>query len=211
MRRITDPVELATYRRSRAPQLAQHVRCKTGDAEAWIYAQHGRYYAVGFLGRAQNPHDGATIWFRTAEARAAWVTRLFATATAEHARRQKRQADKSAARAKPHGLAVGDVLRSVWGYDQTNVDYYQVTKLIGTQMVEYRRIGALSEETHYMQGDSAPAPGAFIGPAKRARVSEHGARNSIRVSSCANASKLEPTRIAGGVNVYEPSRWTSYA
>ena len=33
--------------------------------------------------------------------------------------------------AERDGLKVGDVLRSSWGYDQTNVDYYEVVELVG--------------------------------------------------------------------------------
>ena len=30
----------------------------------------------------------------------------------------------------------GDIFYSSWGYDQTNIDYYKVTKLIGKASVE---------------------------------------------------------------------------
>ncbi len=210
MYRITDPAQLAQYRRSHAPELAQHVKCKTGDAEAWTWMQNGRFYAVGFLGRAQNPHQGSRFYFRTAELRTSWIRRLFECAAMVQTSKTKRLAEKAEARAKGHALQVGDVLMSSWGYDQTNVDYYQVTSLVGKQMVEYRPMAAQTEQSGYMSGYCVPAPGDFKGPAKRAKVSEYGQRDSIRVASYANASKLTP-RIVAGVACYAPASWTAYA
>lgn len=39
-----------------------------------------------------------------------------------------------------HGYQVGDILYASWGYDQTNVDFYQVTRLIGSKMIEIQMI-----------------------------------------------------------------------
>ena len=210
MYRITDPAELATYRRKSAPAIAQHLRCKLGDAEAWTWTNEGFFCAVGFLGRAQNPHQGSCFYFTTAEKRASWIRRLFEIAASIHASKTKRQTEKAEARAKGHALQVGDVLMSSWGYDQTNVDYYQVTALVGKQMVEYRPIAAQTEQAGYMSGYCVPAPGDFKGPAKRARVCEYGQRDSIRIASYANASKLTP-RMVAGVACYQPASWTAYA
>lgn len=209
MRRITDPVELAAFRRRQAPAIAQHIKCKTGDAEAWLWTVGTKLVAVGFLGRAQNPYQGSSFFFRTAEQRMRWVAGLFSAATSAVKYNAEKAAAKAAARAKPHGLQVGDVLRSSWGYDQTNVDFYQVTALVGSQTVEYRPIGQESEETHYLQGECVPVPGSFTGPAKRARVSTYGDRDSISVG-ISNASKMHPVIVAG-VPVFKSSHWTAYA
>lgn len=210
MRRITDPAQLATYRRSFAGELAQHIKCKTGDAEAWIWKMtSGTLCAVGFLGRAQNPYEGSVFRFRTAEHRMRWIAKLFQAATNAAKYNAERDAAKAAQRAKPHGLKVGDVLRSSWGYDQTNIDFYQVTALIGSQTIEYRPISQESMQTEYMQGECVPCIGDFTGPAKRARVSTYGERDSITADGH-HASKMHPT-IVGGVPVYRASHWTAYA
>lgn len=41
-----------------------------------------------------------------------------------------------------HPLKVGDILKMSWGYDQTNIDFFKVTKLCGTTMVELVPIGS---------------------------------------------------------------------
>mgnify|MGYP001588521021 CR=1 FL=1 len=44
---------------------------------------------------------------------------------------REQAAAKKAKMAEPIKLAVGDVLRSSWGYDQSNIDYYEVVALKG--------------------------------------------------------------------------------
>lgn len=60
---------------------------------------------------------------------------------------------------------VGDILYSDWGYDQTNINFYQVTKVIG-KMVEVKEIGGRSVEgstySHGMADSVIPAKGRFI-------------------------------------------------
>ena len=55
-------------------------------------------------------------------------------------------------------LEIGDVLRSSWGYDQTNIDYYKVVELIGKSMVDIVEIGQQRVETGSMQGNVVNYP-----------------------------------------------------
>jgi hypothetical protein len=120
---------------------------------------------------------------------------------------KQRAKAKAARSAVPHVLKVGDVLRSSWGYEQTNVDYYEVVSLAGAKTVELREIAGTREDTGDMQGISIPAPGKYIGEAFRRRVGEGGA---VKIGSCEWAFKKETIRVAG-VEVFAPDRWTAYA
>lgn len=53
-----------------------------------------------------------------------------------------RKVERAEARKAPTTYKVGDILTSSWGYDQTNVDFYIVTKTIGTRTVELQAIGS---------------------------------------------------------------------
>jgi len=103
-------------------------------------------------------------------------------------------------------LFVGDVLRCSWGYDQTNIDYYMVTKLIGKTMVEIVEIGQEKKETLYMQGECIPDKTNIIGKPMRKKANG----NSVRIESYATAYKEEPEIIAG-TEIYSSSHWTNYA
>ena len=222
MRRITDPAELAKYRADYAKSCAgdcpvQCHRAKRGEAVAYTWTDiKGQARAIAWFGRAQNPYSGSggvggPYWFKTPERRRDWIADLFSRAASAAARTEKTRGEKAAKRAAGHASPVGDVLRCSWGYDQTNIDFYEVTRLIGSQMVEYRKIGYQSEHTGHMQGECVPAPGQYIGEPKRAKVTEFGERDSIRVYSFACAYKMKPTILPGGVKVYGSSHWTAYA
>ena len=88
---------------------------------------------------------------------------------------KKTLAEKKKAAVCP--FKVGDILTGSWGYDQTNVDFWQVTKLIGKSMAEVRPIGSIdasSENEAPMTEHVVPYADHFIGPARRVRISNSG-------------------------------------
>lgn len=120
----------------------------------------------------------------------------------------KIKAEKAAKIEQGHGLQVGDVLSACWGWEQTNYDYYQVTKLIGKRSVELREIGRTIEETNDMQGLCAPVKNLFKGEPKVYRVTPDG---SVKVRSYGvYASKKESIKV-GPVEVFTADCFTSYA
>jgi hypothetical protein len=67
-------------------------------------------------------------------------------------------APKTAQSAQPQ---VGDILYTSWGYDQTNVEFFQVTRVLPAS-VEVRRIDKKYDETGFMSGNSVPVPDKFV-------------------------------------------------
>ena len=60
-------------------------------------------------------------------------------------------------------VAVGDVFASSWGYEQTNVDFYQVVALHGRTMVTVRKIRAQICGTDTYLQEKSPVLSAFCG------------------------------------------------
>ena len=99
-----------------------------------------------------------------------------------------------------HNLKTGDILMSMWGWEQTNIDYFQVVKLIGKTMVGIRPIhGEMVEATGYMTGKVRPVKDSFkrdctlggdADTVYRRKVSKHG--DYITVDSVRFASKTDP-------------------
>lgn len=152
-------------------------------------------------------HD-AHYTMATREKALQWAAEYLEKHQARAREQAERKAEQAAKRAAGHKLQVGDVLRSSWGYDQTNIDFYEVTKLIGKRMVEIRELSQEREATEWAQGKCVPVPGAYIGEPMRKTVSDSG--DSVRIASYAGAYKIEPTMVAG-VKVYPVSHWTAYA
>ena len=177
---------------------------KDTESDAVVYLserQPGRPIAMGFSGKAQKP--AFHISFRSEANRARHIDEFFRARRASLKFKAEQKAERLS---QGRGLEVGDVLRSSWGYDQTNIDYYEVTAVIGKRMVEVQEIGSENVEyTGYMTGKSVPRPGAYIGKARR--LMAH--KGSVKVSNCAWAYKME-TEIEG-VQTYRASNWTAYA
>ena len=55
---------------------------------------------------------------------------------------------------------VNDVLVCSWGYDQTNIDYYQVVAVTNAS-VKIKKINAQRVESHHGQDEVAPILGSF--------------------------------------------------
>ncbi len=133
----------------------------------------GKHYAIGFAGKAARP--AFNLYFKIEQHRAEYVARweagLLASEKAKAARRAERKADK-------HGLCVGSILYSSWGYEQSNIDYYQVVALVGEKMVEIREIASdeVSDGVQAMTGRVMPVPNQFVGPVMRKKATSHGVR-----------------------------------
>jgi hypothetical protein len=163
-------------------------------------------YMLGFSGKKSKPdfHYRFRSLEQAEKYRENWHQGLVSRARAK----AERQAEKAAKRAQPHPLKVGDVLVSSWGYDQTNYDYYQVTRLVGKQSVEIRELGRQAAETGFLQGDCVPVKDFFKGEPMLKRVNENG---SVKVHSWGVwASKKEAVKVAG-VEIFKPDHYTAYA
>lgn len=58
---------------------------------------------------------------------------------------------------------VGQILYTSWGYDQTNIEYYQVTA-VGKMSITCREITCKVKETSFMSGPAVPQINEFCGP-----------------------------------------------
>ena len=81
---------------------------------------------------------------------------------------------KSKTQKNKFGVQVGDIFSASWGYDQTNVDFFQVIKLVGNCSVRVREVrpqlidevptcGMAADKTYKLTRDILPAVrGVFI-------------------------------------------------
>lgn len=154
----------------------------------------GEPCAVGYHGRAKKP--SFQYRYKSEENRANRVAEWMKLIQERTTTRRVRE---------PRALNVGDVLMSMWGYDQTNIDYYMVTKRIGTATVEIVEIGKIQKETEWMQGKVIPNKSKTIGEPMRRRVNG----NSVRISQSSIAT-LEVPMIIEGCEVFNAVGYTSY-
>lgn len=152
----------------------------------------GKHYLTVWRGIAERP--SIHCYFSTAAQR---EQRIVSVVLAQ----SQRAADKAARRAEraaPHSLQVGAILMSSWGYEQTNVDFYQVIAVRG-KLVDIRKLAQVKEYTSDMTGYAMPVANQFVGEpliGKRPASS-----NAVRIQPYSHATAWDGRRVA----------WSSYA
>lgn len=154
---------------------------------------NGQPCAVGYRGRAKKPTFNYRYGNeqRRGKSVAEWMQSVTVRAAVKNEPKQR-------------NLQVGDVLMSMWGYEQTNIDYYLVQKLVGKNSVEIIEIGTIGEATGIMHGMVIPDKSRIIGEPMIRRVSD----TWVRISNCQIARKEEPKKIAG-CEVYQAHSYSS--
>ena len=180
------------------------------DLAIQVYYKDGAVIGgLCFVGKAVKP-----TWyyrFKSIEQRLAEVDKTIKNVSERLERKNQAKASKAVASAN-HGVKIGDVFRSSWGYDQTNIDYYEVIAVTG-KTATICEIGCLSEETLSMQGNCVPLMGAFRGKPFKKLIQKRSIESTayFNLNSYATAFKIEPIAMIGNKPVFEASQWTAYA
>ena len=152
--------------------------------EIWIYTKDTGLYAAAFPIKAKN-----SIWhyrFKNREQLDGKIKELVDSRLA----RKKEVAERKAKRLAPHSLKVGDILYASWGYDQTNIDWFKVDKLIGKSKVTLVPLGSkfAGETPEGYDNRVLPAEqvnrNAFIADGSK-NYMVNGSNNSVTLSSYA--------------------------
>ena len=120
---------------------------------------------------------------------------------------------KAKAKANKFGVKVGDLYSASWGYEQTNVDFFQVVELVGETMVRVKEVmpvmveteeyGAMSRTAKYKNTNELLTPvksSVFIKDQEKGdlkKIKEWGDETYFNLSSFASAYKYK------GESLYE--------
>ena len=156
------------------------------DLAFWTWESNGIPYGIAFAGKAQKP-----LWhyrFRNESDRQRRIDETTEDRRKALARKHQILEER---RNFQHGLQVGDIFVSSWGYEQTNVDFYEVTA-VGDREVVIREIGKDVVRSDQYGGEQVvPEKGRYVGPPMRKRPSGSGGSVYIKVRSFANARKWD--------------------
>lgn len=114
-----------------------------------------QYYAIAYRAKAGKSY--AHIRFKDKERRQAWLDNEVAGFKA----RAQRMAERKVQRHQKHNVKIGDIFCSSWGYDQTNINFYQVISTTD-RMVEVQEISGAREYEGDMHGNTSAVKDAFI-------------------------------------------------
>lgn len=168
------------------------VVCKQTGAEIYLYERQGVPYALVFSGKRNKADINAR--YKNAEDRVSHIERYIAGLVAAKAAKKAQRAARNAG----HGdITIGAIFYTSWGYDQTNVEFFEVVGLKGKCTVILREIAQESQETGPMAGRCTGRPGVYIGDLFNRRIS-------------GGAVRIDDVR-SGSVWDGQPKYWSSYA
>ena len=146
------------------PENAKEIKDVNTDAVAYVndWEDGTRYTAMVFAGK-RSKYD-KYYGFKTAERRDEYVKEYFEDIAASYESKKKYAEKKKAMAAENQDkYKVGEILYSSWGYDQTNIDFYQIVKKTKS-MVVIHQIGKEYLDTKYESEDLVmPVKDYFIG------------------------------------------------
>ena len=168
------------------PKNAKEIKDVNTDAVAYVedWENGTKYTAMVFAGK-RSKYD-KYYGFKTAERRDEYVKQYFEDIAASYESKKKYAEKKKAMAAEnQESYKVGNILYSSWGYDQTNIDYYQVIEKTA-KMVTIQKIASESVETHCGGAYESvmPTKDNFIGKPIKKKVGAYG----VKLNSYATAS-----------------------
>lgn len=154
--------------------------------------RNGQLAAIAYRGKS-----GKNVWhyrFSKETDRAKRIDEFF-TNTAE--REEYKNKSKAAKKEFRHTLKIGDFLNSSWGYEQTNVEFYQIVS-VTEKTVTFREVAQTRERTSHDSGVCAPIRDAFI---------ESGKTFTRPVKQCGNDDTKGMVKLAEYKGDYMKCLW----
>lgn len=171
------------------PNNATEMKDTESDAVAYVYNYDGYPAVIIFFGRRSKA--AAHMRFATEKEREDYIIQYFQIRRSHQAYKKSKQG--------AHSMNVGDIMVSSWGWEQTNVDFYQVVKTTGS-FVYVRHIKSKTTPTGDMRGTAVAIKDSFDNEDAPLRF-KCGQDNTIKIESYARATKWDGA----------PQNWTAYA
>jgi hypothetical protein len=192
------------------PAGAVKIADKQSDAIAYAYTDAaGRPCGRVFYGKQSKPV--LACYYRDQGRRELAIVQAFQARRDTLARKAAYRQERTA---WVPDYKVGEILRTCWGYDQTNVEYFEIIEIKGKYAI-VRELQQERVDSGFMQGRCVPLPGKYCEP--RYENDDAGVplrrlmqQRGIKIDNVRTAYRIETLNV-GGVKVIPPASWSSYA
>jgi uracil-DNA glycosylase len=140
------------------------------------------FYGAAFAGKSNKP-----LWhyaFATQSNRIEEIRKTIEIRKQYIDRKKEQQQERSDF---VHGLKPGDIMVCSWGYDQTNIDFYQIVEVRGKNVVIREIASKIVGHEGAPQEEVMPVPNHFVGEPMVKRPGGSSGRPSVKVHSFASA------------------------
>jgi hypothetical protein len=138
------------------------------DLSIWSWDENGKHYAIVYAGKQTKP-----LWHHRFSTPAARTKHIQDSIDARHSRHKIYEDRATKRREHVPTTKVGDIFYTSGGYDQTNVAFYQVTRVSG-KVADVRKVASRIDHSERGADYVVAVPDKFLGPAKRVRLNESG-------------------------------------
>ena len=137
------------------------------------------YGLLAFMGKQSKAFHNYTYGSRKHDRDKA-MEQLIENNRAHHKRKEDEREEKKQFRTN---FFFGDILYTSWGYDQTNVDFYEVVEVNGPKKITVREVAKKTVSGDGFTDRVVAVPGHYVGPemsamvglGDRAKIEGHGA------------------------------------
>jgi hypothetical protein len=131
---------------------------------AWKLTEAGHCLLLTYYGAAAKPR--ANYRFKNQEAAEKWLAEDLQCLRDREERKAAEEVERKSARKKTAAdfYSVGDVFYTSWGYDQTNVEFYQITELKPRSVIVRQVAENCSDHGQPGGGKTQPRRFEFCGP-----------------------------------------------
>ena len=151
---------------------------KGTDLNIWTYEQAGKFVALAFQGKASKP-----LFYEVYRTEDAMNRRVQDAIESRKSALERKDLARKERADYQHNIQIGDILYSSWGYDQTNIDFYEVVAVSG-KAVAIREIGSRVVSDDGLHEKVVPMRGKYTGPVlKKIPSKGYGGKPSIRLNS----------------------------
>ena len=178
--RVASSFVIANPRLNALPSYVRHLKPeepKGTDLQIWVYELAGSPYGIAFSGRANKP-----LWHFKFKNEAQLRKKIDETIEISKAHLDSKNKAREERKNAQHHLEVGDFFYSSWGYDQTNIDFYQVTEVKGKQ-VTIREVGKREVSQSQTSVSVVPMKDNFTGPSMKKIPQVRGSSVYVKVRS----------------------------
>jgi|TARA_R100001132_G_C3238478_1_gene70197 glycerophosphoryl diester phosphodiesterase len=155
------------------PKDSVMVKDPNSEAVAYINKEGEEPFAMLFAGK-RSKYD-KYYGFETAERRDEYVAEFFNNIKSHNDSKKKRKAEKAEALTENvKNAKAGDIYYTSWGYDQTNVDFYEIAEKVGAKSFMVQAIGSIVESSEPPCNYVVPDPSVKKGKPKLKRMGAYG-------------------------------------
>jgi hypothetical protein len=138
------------------------------DLAIWLWEENGKPYGIAFQAKSNKP-----LWHFSFRNEAERDRRVKQTIDSRKLTLERKQKEQQERREFKHPYNEGAILYSSWGYDETHINFYQVTDLKG-KMVLVRPIASKTTKEEKGADYVSAAKDHFTGPAVKVLPTPNG-------------------------------------